>query len=81
MRLTEVFTPNDQPTVTYVRREQRGLEDALRGALGTPKMVTSLSGPSKTGKTVLIKSVLDEDDLIDLRVKDRRVQAEYTGHS
>lgn len=67
MRLSEVFTPNDQPTVTYVRREQRNLEGSLRAALDTPKMVTSLSGPSKTGKTVLIKSVLAEDDLIYLR--------------
>lgn len=67
MKLTEVFTPNDQPTVTYVRREQRGLEDQLRAALETPKMVISLSGPSKTGKTVLIKSIISEDDLIYLR--------------
>ncbi|MER2510093.1 MAG: hypothetical protein ABTQ27_15245 [Amaricoccus sp.] len=67
MKLTEIFTPNEQPTVTYVRREQRGLEDQLRSAIETPKMVVSLSGPSKTGKTVLLKSILMEDDLIYLR--------------
>ncbi len=66
-RLNDVFTPNDQPTITYVRREQRGLEVRLKSALATPKIVASLSGPSKTGKTVLIKSVLSEDDLIYLR--------------
>ena len=67
MRLDTIFTPNDQPTITYVDRSHRDLEKTLRSALLTPKMVTSLSGPSKTGKTVLLKSVIDEEQLIYLR--------------
>lgn len=66
MNVFEVFTPTDTPTVTYVDRGERGLEIALRNALRTPKMITSLSGPSKSGKTVLIKKVLDPDALISL---------------
>ena len=66
MNVFEVFTPADTPTVTYVDRGERGLEVALRNALRTPKMIASLSGPSKSGKTVLIKKVLDPDALISL---------------
>lgn len=66
MNVFEIFTPTDIPTVTYVDRGERGLEVALRNALRTPKMITSLSGPSKSGKTVLIKKVLDPDALIPL---------------
>ena len=64
MNVFQVFTPADTPTVTYVERVDRKLEGQLRGALRTPKMITSLSGPSKSGKTVLIKKVIDPDDLI-----------------
>lgn len=66
MNVFQVFTPTDTPTVTYVDRGERGLELALRNALRTPKMITSLSGPSKSGKTVLIKKVLDPDALISI---------------
>ena len=55
MRLyaTDVFTPNDFPEHTYVRREGEDLEQRLERALATPKVVVSISGPSKSGKTVL----------------------------
>lgn len=66
MNVFQVFTPTDTPTVTYVDRGDRGLETALRNALRTPNMITSLSGPSKSGKTVLIKKVLDPDALISI---------------
>lgn len=66
MDVFAVFTPTDTPTITYVNRENRNLEQSLRDALRTPKMITSLSGPSKSGKTVLIKKVLDPDTLISL---------------
>lgn len=64
MNVYDIFTPTDTPTVTYVNRGEHRLEDQLRAALKTPKMITSLSGPSKSGKTVLIKRVLSPDDLI-----------------
>lgn len=60
----DVFTPNGQPTVTYVQRDNRRLEQKLRDWLQTDNMVISVSGPSKTGKTVLIRSVVDDDLLI-----------------
>jgi hypothetical protein len=63
---TEVFTPNDVPTFSYVERKARRFEERLRESLSIPKMIVSLSGPSKSGKTVLVKKVIDEENLIPL---------------
>ena len=66
MNFREVFTPTDQPTVTYVKRNSKKLEQNLRDYLETPNAVVSISGPSKTGKTVLLRRVVDPDLLIPL---------------
>ena len=65
-RAVEVFTPNDLPTFTYVERATRKFEDRLRESLAIPKMIISLSGPSKSGKTVLVNKVIEADNLIPL---------------
>lgn len=60
-----VFTPNDFPRLTYVNRlVSPPLEARLQQALATPKEVISISGPSKSGKSVLIERVVGEDSLI-----------------
>jgi hypothetical protein len=64
--VTEVFTPADQPTHTYVDRSDLRLVDRVTDAFDTPNMIVSVSGPSKTGKTVLIKKCIDSDWLIPL---------------
>jgi hypothetical protein len=63
-KLSSVFVPTGLPTITYVDRGQRDLERKLRVALETPGLIVSLSGPSKSGKTVLIKRVKSPDTLI-----------------
>lgn len=61
----EVFTPTGIPTVTYVDRGgEHKLESQLTNALKTPGLTISLSGPSKSGKTTLVKRVVSEDLLI-----------------
>ena len=65
-KVGDVFTPNDQPTITYVIRAGRSLEQGLRDHFETKNVVVSISGPSKTGKTVLIRNVLDMDYVIPL---------------
>jgi hypothetical protein len=62
----EVFTPNDVPTFTYVERATHKFEDRLRDALTVPKVIISLSGPSKSGKTVLVNKVVESHNLIPL---------------
>jgi len=64
MHVQEVFTPSSYPEHTYVEQEDKNLEVNLRRALNTPGAIVSLAGPSKSGKTVLVESVVDEDYLI-----------------
>ena len=64
LRPGDVFTPSAFPTLTYVEREERRFEGRLRDALETPGQVVSLSGPSKSGKTVLVERVVGQDLLI-----------------
>lgn len=64
MKINQIFTPNDIPTITYVGREDLKLEERLSEFLSIPKMITSISGPSKTGKTVLVKKVIHEDLIV-----------------
>ncbi len=59
-----VFTPNSSPKYTYVERPELKLEKILSDALSIENIAVSISGPSKSGKTVLTKKVLDEDFLI-----------------
>lgn len=63
-RAVDVFTPSDFPAFTYVTRDAEKLERRLRDALATPGEVVSISGPSKSGKTVLVEKVVGRDDLI-----------------
>jgi hypothetical protein len=64
LKATDVFTPGTFPEHTYVERSQQGLEQALRDGLDTPGQLISLSGPSKSGKTVLVERVVSKDLLI-----------------
>ena len=66
MKVEEVFTPNEVPTVTYVTREEHRLEEMLRDAIGMKNTVASISGPSKSGKTVTLNKVIDSDFVINL---------------
>lgn len=64
LKVSDVFTPNDTPTITYVERADLRLEANLRSFCELPKMVVSVSGPSKSGKTVLISKVVGTDSII-----------------
>ena len=63
-KVEDVFTPNSYPTITYVQRSEQHLEQSLRDALDTPGTLISVAGPSKSGKTVLIRRVVGEEYLI-----------------
>ena len=64
LKATEVFVPGAYPQHTYVMRRAEGLEESLRDSLSTVGQVVSLSGPSKSGKTVLVERVVGRDYLI-----------------
>ena len=63
-RLEQVFTPGGQPSVTYVDRAHLGIEATLRKAIALPSTIGSLTGPTKSGKTVLCRSVLSDFDYV-----------------
>jgi len=60
----DVFTPSSFPEHTYVARGDEDLEDKLRFALKTKGQIVSLSGPSKSGKTVLVEKVVGKENLV-----------------
>jgi hypothetical protein len=64
MRATEVFTPKGEPGVTYVNDHLIDKGNRLRQDLSAGPCVVSLSGPSKSGKTVFIEKTLSRDNLI-----------------
>jgi hypothetical protein len=64
MRATEVFTPGKLPEITYVGDHLEERAKFLADALDTGAAVISLSGPSKSGKTVFIERNIGKDRLI-----------------
>ncbi|WP_153012785.1 ATP-binding protein [Pseudacidovorax intermedius] len=55
MKATQVFTPGKEPEVTYTDDHLKEHARILRDALDAGAAVISLSGPSKSGKTVFIE--------------------------
>lgn len=64
MRASEVFTPGKLPAVTYVEQHLVERSKLLADALETDGVVISLSGPSKSGKTVFIEANIGRDRLV-----------------
>lgn len=66
---SEVFQPTSFPDHTYVNRLMNGRETyeaRLQKALKTKGVLTLITGPSKSGKTVLCHSVISSDKLIEI---------------
>ena len=60
----DVFVAGGQPSITYVKREETHIERQLARAIATPNRIVSLSGPTKTGKTVLCRKVLGQREYV-----------------
>lgn len=58
--LKEVFTPGGQPSITYVGREHLNLEGELKKYIAKGYALTVVTGPTKSGKTVLCRKVLSD---------------------
>jgi hypothetical protein len=59
-----VFVAGGIPDVTYNPRDDRRLESEVRAYLDQTGKALSLSGPTKSGKTVLVKRLLPETEAI-----------------
>jgi hypothetical protein len=59
-RVSQVFVPGGLPKYTYVPRDKRGLEDKLLEADDNLCKITTVTGSTKSGKTVLLKKTFDK---------------------
>ncbi len=64
MKIKEIFTPGRFPTWTYVDEHLKIKEQQLFDALDDGSMLVSISGPSKSGKTVFVEHILGKENLI-----------------
>lgn len=60
IKVGNVFVPGGLPTVTYNPRDELGLEEKVRDYLDERHRILSLSGPTKSGKTVLLRSIVSD---------------------
>lgn len=65
LRVSEVFVPGTRPKYTYNPREELRLEEELRDYIEEKGEVLAVSGPTKTGKTVLLRRVLQNPVWVD----------------
>lgn len=81
LRSNDVFKPGSFPERTYVTRKSAGYsftyEMRLKQALSTPGFLTSIVGPSKTGKTVLCEKVIGMNHIVALTGNDFKNQTDF----
>lgn len=77
----EVFKPGTFPNYTYVSRISPEMdftyEFRLEQALLTPGYLTSIIGPSKTGKTVLCEKVIGSERIISITGSDFKKSTDF----
>jgi hypothetical protein len=56
-RTNQVFVPGGMPTLTYVSRSERNLEEQLQAANDNLCKLVTVTGSTKSGKTVLTNRV------------------------
>lgn len=64
MNAVDVFTPGKTPTVTLVDDHLQKRRQIFEDALSQGGMLITISGPSKSGKTVFVKNIVGADNLI-----------------
>lgn len=63
-KLKDVFVPGGMPSYTYQDRKSLNLEDSLRDAIYRLRKFVAVAGPTKCGKTVLVRKVVPPVDNI-----------------
>lgn len=64
MKIKDIFTPGRFPVWTLVDDHLKDKELQLHDALDDGSMLVSISGPSKSGKTVFVEHLLGKDNLV-----------------
>lgn len=60
-RVSEVFVPGGLPKLTYVARTQLNLEDHIGASRDNLCKIMTVTGATKSGKTVLVRKVIGQD--------------------
>lgn len=63
-RTSDVFVAGGMPRLTYIPRAERNLEERLRSAEDNLCKVVTVTGATKSGKTVLVKKVFPSEGSI-----------------
>jgi hypothetical protein len=63
-RVSEVFVPGGLPQYTYVPRADRQLEDRIAAARDNLCKIVTVTGATKSGKTVLARKVFPQDSCV-----------------
>jgi hypothetical protein len=79
-RLRDVFTPGGLPSVTYVSRDHLELEKKLSDALARGFAFTVVTGPTKSGKSVLCRRVLETSPLVIVEGGQIRSETDFWTH-
>ena len=66
MKVNEIFTPNSLPTYTFVDDHLQEKGHQLIDALEDGTALVSISGPSKSGKTVFVEHWIGRENLIQI---------------
>ncbi|WAP65492.1 ATP-binding protein [Pseudomonas fortuita] len=64
MKARDIFTPGRFPSYTFVDDHLVTKREALENALDTGSLLISVSGPSKSGKTVFIEEAIGKDKIV-----------------
>ena len=60
-RVRDVFVAGGMPVLTYVGRADVTLEKSLRSEINEGYKLITITGPTKSGKTVLARHVLGKE--------------------
>src|SRR5690348_9179509 len=61
LKVTDVFVAGGLPKYTYVPRTDRGLEEHIASSRDNLCKIATVTGPTKSGKTVLVRKVFEKD--------------------
>lgn len=80
LQVSDVFTPGRLPGITYNPRDQQNIEGELEDYLRTAGSALVISGPTKSGKTVLVRRKLDKESAVWLSGIDLRQVSDLWVH-
>jgi hypothetical protein len=80
IRLNDVFTPGGLPSVTYVGRDHLELEKSVADGLARGFAFVVVTGPTKSGKSVLCRKILRDENIVSIEGGQVRSENDFWAH-